>query len=306
MIKGILFRLSPAAKLGATVLITLVSFFIIYFIGIIVLISVFHWNILQNPELLINYTKPENIKVLKFLQLVQSIGLFVMPPIIIGYLCYPSVLDFLRLRKKPCLVTLALTLLAGIFFLPFSNWLAYLNSFLELPWFMSGIEQWMHASEEYAAQITQAFLNVNSITGLLYNILLIAILPAIGEELLFRGLLQRIFTEWSKNIHWGILISAFLFSVIHFQFFGFLPRFFLGVFFGYLLEVTGSLWVPISAHFINNLTGVLLSYFIANQAIPEKSSDFGMTSETWIYGVLGGILGIFMLWLIFRKEDRVL
>ncbi|MBI5539137.1 MAG: CPBP family intramembrane metalloprotease [Bacteroidia bacterium] len=306
MIKGILYRLSPGAKFAVSLLIIVTCFFLLYFIGIVISITVFKWNILQNPALLSDFSNPQTIQVLKFLQLIQSIGIFLLPPLIIGYLCYPSLTEFLRLKRKPSLITFALTLLAGIFFLPFSNWLAYINSYLELPAFMSWVEQWMRSSEASAAKLTEAFLNVNDTTGLLYNIVLIAVLPAIGEELLFRGLLQRIFTQWSKSSHWGIWISAFIFSAIHLQFFGFLPRFFLGVFFGYLLEITGSLWIPILAHFINNFTGVLLSYFIANHTIPEKSNDFGMTSGTWIYGILGGILGCLMLWLVIRKENRVL
>jgi len=90
------------------------------------------------------------------------------------------------------------------------------------------------------------------------------------------------------------------------QFFGFLPRLFLGVFFGYMLEVTGSLWMPIVAHFVNNLTGVLLSYFMAKEAIPKDAGDFGMTNETWVYGIVGGILGGLMFWLVVRKKNRVL
>ncbi len=267
--------------------------------------TLFDWNILQNTNLLSDFSNPKTIQILKFLQLIQSIGIFLLPPLIIGYLCYPSMSEFLRLKRKPSFEIFLFTLLAGIFFLPFSNWLAYINSFLDLPASMNWIEQWMRNSEESAGKLTEAFLNVSDTTGLLYNVLLIAILPSIGEELLFRGLLQRIFTQWSKSSHWGIWISAFLFSAIHLQFFGFLPRFFLGVFFGYLLEVTGSLWVPILAHFINNFTGVLLSFFITNHTISEKSNDFGMTSSTWIYGILGGVFGCLMLWLIMKKEKRI-
>lgn len=306
MIKGILYRLSPGSKFGIAILITISSFFLIYFLGIIISVTVFKWDIFQNIQLLADYNNPETVKILKFLQLVQSIGLFVIPPFIFGYFCYPSVTEFLRINKSIKLSVLFITVFAGIAFLPFSNWLAYLNSFLHLPAFMSDIELWMRNSEDYAAKITQAFLNVNSVSGLFYNILLIAVIPALGEELLFRGLLQRIFIEWTKSSHWGIWISAIVFSAIHLQFFGFLPRLFLGVFFGYLLEVTGSLWLPILAHFINNLTGVLLSYFIANDTISAKSSDFGMTSETWIYGILGGVIGCLLFWLIVSKRNRIL
>ena len=90
------------------------------------------------------------------------------------------------------------------------------------------------------------------------------------------------------------------------QFFGFLPRLFLGVFFGYILEATGSLWIPVLAHFINNLTGVLLSFFVAQKTLPQSSNDFGMTSETWIYGIVGGLLGGVLFWLIIRKRYRIL
>jgi len=306
MIKGILYRLSPASKFGVAIIITIVSFLLIYFLGIIISISVFKWNILQNIELLSDVNNPTNIKVLKFLQLVQSVGLFIVPPFIFGYFCYPSVSEFLRINKKTSIRMLIVSILATVSFLPFSNWLSYLNSFLQLPSFMNEIEIWMRNSEDYATKITQAFLNVNSVPELFYNILLIAIIPALGEEFLFRGLLQRIFIEWTKSKHWGIWISALAFSAIHLQFFGFLPRLFLGLFFGYLLEFTGSLWLPILAHFINNLTGVLLSYFITNNNISAKSSDFGMTQETWIYGILGGIIGSFFFWLIVRKRNRIL
>lgn len=306
MIKGILFRLSPSAKLGFALMIVLLCFFLVYFIGIIIAVSAFHWDIFSNPELLSDYKNPENIKVLKFLQLIQSIGLFVIPPFLFAYFVYPSVTEFLRFKRKISINIFIITILAGICFLPFSNLLAWYNSFLELPSFMSGIEHWMRASENSATEITMAFLNVNDTTGLLYNILLIAIIPAIGEELLFRGVIQRVFTEWTKNFHWGIWISAILFSAIHMQFFGFLPRLFLGVFFGYMLEFTGSLWIPIAAHFINNLTGVLLSFFVAKNAIPQSSNDFGMTNETWIYGLIGGLIGGILLWLVARKRNSVL
>lgn len=306
MLKGILYRLSPGSKFGIAILITITSFFLIYFFGIIISITVFKWDILQNIQSISDFNNPNNLKVLKFLQLIQSVGLFVVPPFVFGFLCYPSVTEFLRINKKISITVFFVTILTGIAFLPFSNWLAYINSFLHLPSFMSGVELWMRNSEDYAAKITQAFLNVDSVSGLFYNILLIAVIPALGEELLFRGLLQRIFIEWTKSSHWGIWISAIIFSAIHLQFFGFLPRLFLGVFFGYLLEITGSLWLPIAAHFINNLTGVLLSYFIANNTISAKSSDFGMTSETWIYGILGGVVGGFLFWIIVRKRNRVL
>ena len=98
-----------------------------------------------------------------------------------------------------------------------------------------------------------------------------AILPAIGEELLFRGVFQRLLTEWTRNIHWGIILAALLFSFFHFEFYGFLPRFLLGVFFGYLFVWTSSIWVPILAHFTNNFIIVVYSFYQAtgNRSITD-------------------------------------
>ena len=95
---------------------------------------------------------------------------------------------------------------------------------------------------------------MNSISSLLINMVMIGVIPAIGEEFLFRGALQKIFSEWTKNKHLGIWISAILFSAMHLQFYGFIPRMLLGALFGYTLLWTGSLWIPIFGHFVNNGT----------------------------------------------------
>ena len=306
MLKGILYRYSPAAKLGFVCLIVLLSFFLLALVGAILAITVFQWDIFQNPAIVAGNPNQETISALKFFQLISSISLFVIPPFIFAYLVYPSVRDFLRIKKRPDISKLGLTILAAICFLPFSNLLGWVNSFMTFPDFMSGVEIWMKVKEKETTEMLTAFLSVNTYSGLFYNIVLIALVPALGEELLFRGVVQRIFTEWFKNIHWGIWISAILFSTIHFQFFGFLPRLLLGVFFGYILEATGSLWIPILAHFINNLAGVLLAYFVTQNALPINSNDFGMTNETWIYGIIGGLTGGVLFWLLIRKRYRVL
>lgn len=284
----------------------LLSFFLVYVIGIIISDFVLNWNILRNPEILYDYTSAETIKILKFFQFIQSTGLFIIPPLVFAYLVYPTVWGYLRLNNFPAMKVLLLAVVAGIFFLPFSNLLGWFNSFLELPPFMSGIESWMRSAEDTASEITTAFLNVNTVDGLLINIVLIAVIPAIGEELLFRGVLQRVFSEWTKSCHWGIFISAFIFSAIHLQFYGFLPRLFLGLFFGYLLEYSRSLWIPVLTHFINNFAGVLLSFFIAKDIFPQSANDFGMTSGTWFFGIIGGLGGGIILILIIRKSNRVL
>jgi len=305
MLKGILYNSSISLKFLFSLFIIFTSFLFSYVLGIVVVQIGFGADIIHHPELLQDLSSPQTIKLLKLFQLFQSLGLFVIPPFVIAFLMYQSVKDFLRFNKVQSRYYVLLTIIAILSFIPFTNLLSYINSFLTLPEFMKSIEDWMRASEENASQLTVNFLKADNLVALIYNIILIAAIPAIGEELLFRGLLQRLFTEWTKKIHLSIWIAAILFSTIHFQFFGFIPRLFLGLIFGYLLEYTGSIWIPIIGHFTNNLTGVIIGYYLPNENIVNNTNT-DLSISAVIYGILGGLVGIFCFWLIIRKTNRVL
>lgn len=305
MFKGILYNSSTSVKFLMSLFIIFVSFLMMYVVGIVVVQLGFGFDIIHHPELLQDPSQPNTVKVLKFFQLIQSLGLFIIPPLLVAFLMYHSVKDFLRFNRISSIYVVFLTVIAVLSFIPFSNLLSYVNSYMTFPSFMHGVEEWMRDSEDNANTLTTYFLKADHVSVFLYNILLIAALPAIGEELLFRGLLQRLFTEWTKSIHWAVWISAILFSAIHFQFFGFLPRLFLGVLFGYLLEMTGTIWIPIISHFINNLMGVILAYGLPNEEIVNHTSN-PLTLSSLFYGILGGLVGGICIWLIARKANRVL
>ena len=142
---------------------------------------------------------------------------------------------------------------------------------------------------------------MHSIPDVLFNIFMIALLPALGEELLFRGIVQKIFTQWSKNVHLGVWISAVLFSAMHVQFYGFIPRMMLGALLGYLLVWSGSLWLPIMAHFVNNASAVIFTYLFDKQMMTVNPDKIGTESDytsVLISVLLTGVL----LWLIYKKE----
>jgi|YNPMSStandDraft_1061717.scaffolds.fasta_scaffold00391_18 hypothetical protein len=305
MIKGIFYQTSAATKFFIALFFVFFSFFFMYVVGIFVVQWGFNINIIYNPEVLQNYHNPETIKVLKFFQLIQSVGLFVLPPFIIAFFYFYSVKDFLRFKKIRSWYIIFLSIIVVLSFIPFSNLLSYINNQLVLPDWLNYVENWMRTTEENANTLTRLFLQTDTTAGLFYNILLIALVPAFGEELLFRGVFQRIFTEWFKSYHWGIWISAILFSFIHFQFFGFLPRLFLGIVFGYLLEYSGTILLPILAHFVNNLTGVLIAYFVSAESIINNSTQSFSFIE-FIYAMLGGLVGSVCMWLISRKANRIL
>ncbi len=301
MLKALLKNSSPVIRLIVTLTVIVISLLVFVIIGLIFGFVIFKTNIL-NPELLTNYDNPLSVHVLKYFQIVQSIGLFVVPPFILGYLFTGKSFDFLKLNNLAKPLSFILVPLLIISSVPLINFLADINSHLVLPDFMSGIEQWMKSSEENAAKITKIFLSANGFGGLMLNVFMIALIPAVGEELLFRGVLQNIFVKWTKNIHWGIFIAAFVFSFIHFQFYGFLPRIFLGIIFGYLYFWSKSLWLSMLGHFINNGFAVVVSYFASDQMMGDKIDTIGTTQQTIIFTILSTIITFGIFYIIYKKE----
>ena len=206
-------------------------------------------------------TNPEHIRVLKYLQTVQSIGMFVLPPLVVGWLFEGNFRTYLSMNTPVNRNMAGMAVLALLLIAPFISFVGFLNQEMNLPSWLSGVEDWMHLMEDQAQTVIEKFMDVHTTGGLLFNLFMIAVIPALGEEFLFRGVIQQIFTRMARSYHWGIWISAFLFSAMHLQFFGFVPRVLLGALFGYFLVYSGSIWVPVLAHFINNTVGVLTLYY---------------------------------------------
>jgi hypothetical protein len=173
-----------------------------------------------------------------------------------------------------------------------------------LPHWMHSWEVKIRALEDSAARLTGLFLIGGDGFTLALNLFMIAVLPALGEEFLFRGVLQKLLTEWTKNKHLGIWIAAFAFSFVHFQFYGFLPRFLLGAYFGYLLAWSSSIWVPITGHFINNGVAVLYYHF-SSDPLGETNMDKLGTSREYNYTLYLSIISIALLLVfIYRIEKQ--
>lgn len=243
------------------------------------------------------------INLLKYFQVVQSIGLFIIPPFIIGYLYEGNAYRYLTLDRKispkVILIGLGVLLASG----PLIGYLGELNSNMHLPESMSGIEQWMRNMEDNADGLITRFLDTKTVGGFLFNIFMIAVIPALGEELLFRGVIQKIFTKMTRNYHLGIWISAFLFSALHMQFYGFIPRLLLGAMFGYLLVFTGSIWLPILAHFMNNLVGVISLHAEndGSQTMDSLNHYADSMSTSLILAVLSLVVVVLLLYTLKKK-----
>lgn len=301
--RNLLANSHPASKLIFALFIMLLAFLVTFLIAFLVAVPIFHIDILNLSDALMDYTDPNNLNFLKYLQTVQAIGLFILPAFLIGYLYSLKSTIYLKFNSNLSSVSILLSIFILLSSIPIINYLAVFNEGMKFPEWLSGIENWMRESEDNAMKVTKAFLQMNSVGALTFNLIMIAVLPAIGEELIFRGVFQRIFAEWTKNIHFGIIIAAFIFSAMHLQFYGFLPRFLLGILFGYLFYWSGNIWIPILAHFINNATAVIVYYFYADEKL-ENVESFGASQGS--YGFL--FLSIFIVSLalyMFYKENRL-
>jgi len=294
--------MKPLPQLMFSLFVILVSFLVFMIISVVAALPFVGIESMMKLSSVNEMTNPETMKVLKYFQVVQSFGLFIVPPIILGWLYYGKFSEYLYLDKSFKSASVLLVFVMMFFAAPFVNLVGELNANMAFPEWLSGVEQWMKNAEENAEMLTKAFLKVDTTGGLLFNIFMIAMLPAIGEELLFRGVIQRIFTNWTRSNNWGIWISAILFSALHMQFYGFVPRMLLGVLFGYLLVWSGSMWLPVIAHFLNNAIAVIGYFLIDKNLIKPELEDIGSDSGSYYMAAIS--LGLIVLFMLMIKRQN--
>ncbi|MFM8432844.1 MAG: lysostaphin resistance A-like protein [Bacteroidota bacterium] len=248
-----------------------------------------------------DYSDPTGIAIAKVLQSMMSLGFFIIPPFVLAFLFNGEIKSYLLLEnpadKQAFLAVIGLVILL----LPLVNALGEFNNQLKLPESMAGIEKLMREKEDQLALLTKAFLRMPGVSDLLLNIVVVALLPAIGEELVFRGVLQRLFNELVRNRHAAVILTAFVFSAIHMQFYGFLPRFVLGLLLGYLTVWSGSLWLSVTAHFVNNAGAVLMSFLFEHGYSSVNPDEYGTSSSDFLMVMLSIVLGAALLFWIRRK-----
>lgn len=171
-----------------------------------------------------------------------------------------------------------LTVLVGM---PAMEYLIEWNQQIKLPAGFEGLEQAMQSSEKTMEELTKFLLNFQSESDFALAVLVIAGMAALGEEIFFRGVLQSMFERYIGNKHAAIWIAAAIFSFIHFQFYGFFPRMFLGAFFGYLYVWFRSIWVPIAAHFFNNAWTLMMHYLYQQKNIEIDPMEMVKSIPWW-------------------------
>ncbi len=216
---------------------------------------------------------------------------FIAAPLVFVFVFYKNkITSYLQLDHFPPPLLLWFPL--ALFFLyPLMGFLTFYISQLELPAFM--------AEMDVDAMVTlNSLLKMDTVGDLLINLFLIAILPGVGEELLFRGIIQKEITNRWQNPHVAIWVTAFIFGVFHFQIVGLLPKMMIGLVLGYAYYYSGSLILPMIMHALNNGFATLGYYFAGNQIEDQDA----LVENVPILPVLISVLGFLMIMIYIHKQ----
>jgi uncharacterized protein len=291
----------PAPKPGPLVPAWAMMLIVLLYLGLLVAATA---GSSGDTSAIIDTTDPNMVTAMKIAQVIAVVIIFICPSLLFAFLAFPERLRALKLHIGPKAATFFLVILLMTSALPVINWMAEWNNKMSLPESMAEIEQWMRASEDRLAELTKAFLADTSVGGLVLNLFVIALMAAISEELLFRGVIQEVFVRATKNVHAAVWITAILFSVIHLQFFGFFPRMMLGALLGYLFVWSRSLWVPILAHFTNNGLAVALAWLVARKDITADAETMGSDQDDMMISLVSALIVSALLFAIYTYEKR--
>jgi membrane protease YdiL (CAAX protease family) len=254
-----LFERTPLFQLLISMLIILGVGIVLFTVFLLAGILIFNVDsgLLEN---LSSAVGEKDISFLKYIFISQDISFFIVPAIIILIKLNPGHQQGLMGIKMPRINEIVLIIVLGFCIFPITSFTGQLNSGMNLPDWLSGVEEWMTEKEDNANRLIDMCMTSNTFWGMIMNVLVIAVIPAIGEELIFRGVIQKVLSNLFKSGHLAIWITAFVFSAIHLQFYGFVPRFILGLIFGYLFFWSGTLWLPVISHFVNNAVPTIGAY----------------------------------------------
>lgn len=235
---------------------------------------------------------PNNVQLInamKAMQFFNAIGTFFIPPILFLHLRGKSFSNYLRVNERLNGTKLLFVFLVAILIIPLANFMGSINELIPLPEFLNFLKQ----AEEQTMLITEQFLVMPHLSDLLLMLILMGLVAGIGEELLFRGIIQNLFKNWSGSVHLAVWLTALLFSVIHLQYHAILPRFVLGALIGYVYVYTGNLKYSILLHVIYNSVLVIITYLIQHDVLNETWELVGVNNMVLVF-----VASVIVLWLL--------
>ncbi|MEN9523508.1 MAG: hypothetical protein RL065_1885 [Bacteroidota bacterium] len=235
----------------------------------------------------------------KWMQLLSSIGMFGLSAILFSFLKNKNGFAYLQMNKLPKFDLIGLTIPIVVFSLPIIAMMYFYNQKIHF-W---SLDKWLREVELQNGEITKAMLSSTTIAGLMFNLIVVAIVPGIVEELFFRGIFQNLMHEGFKNKHAAIWITAIIFSAVHMEFLGFFPRMMMGAMLGYMYMWSGNIWVNIITHALNNGISVIAFFLYHNQLI---KTDIDKMEH---YGIVPTIFAMVMFaaayFLFYKKTEQL-
>lgn len=240
----------------------------------------------------------------------QAVFVFAVPSIITAYFESKNPLAVVDLNVKPTSLNIIGVILIFVLGSIALSQIIYYNEHLALPDSLHNLELKMKELEEAAAGITETLLSGETLMDLLLEVLVIGVITGLSEELFFRAGVQRIL-GYAIPKHCSIWVTAIFFSLLHMQFYGFIPRMLMGVVFGYFYYWSGSIWVSVIAHALNN-SWVVLTVWLERRCgvnIDYSNELIATHGIPWL-GILSGLVTIFILYrfngLFFKKGSTKL
>lgn len=238
------------------------------------------------------------------MQSVTQLLLFGGTAVVFAWMFYDRPLRHLGMAAAP---KIGLKVQAAFFILvlllPLSDWLTQVNDAFHLPQSLSALETTLREMGKTSQDLVEAFLMREGTGAFVGNLVALALIPALCEELLFRGALQQLMVRcFGGRHHWAIIATAAIFSLFHFELFAFLPRFMLGIALGYLFHYGGSLWVNATAHFANNALLVIL-YYLASKGIVDYETAESINSP-WYLAVACAAVALLVFWFAFLAPKK--
>ena len=290
--RPLLISASPGFKIAYLFLFLLIGVFVAgIFAGLILMIPAIN-NYGDISEIYVN-------------TIMQSIFAIALPAyLIVAWTnCEPA--HYLKMVEDDKLSSkMIFALLVFVFSYLFASFLAQLNKGMILPESMKDIEEMMRSMEDAALETTNLLLSGKSLGSLILNLIVVAGFAAISEELFFRGALQQFIYEKFKNNHVTVWLTALVFSLVHFQFYGFLPRLFLGAILGYLFNYTQNLWAPILFHFLNNATVIILNFFWSDREWYKNLEETSVTPVFTGIAIVSLVLTIALFWVYNNQTSK--
>lgn len=247
----------------------------------------------------------QNVNYRIVMSIAQNLVIFILPVVMLAMLSKRTDLvpmsHTLWMTKGPTLKSILLVVLVWIVSLPAMNYVVEWNQNIEFPSWLQGLENQLRDMESDATAAANKLLDVQSLGMMIFMVLVVGVLTGMGEEIFFRAGLLGTMLHGKVNKHLAVWAVAIVFSAIHLQFFGFVPRILLGAWLGYLLVWTGEVWTPIIAHALNNGSIVLVTYLAKQNYISDNYLETTGTGDHWM--ALGSAVATVLLLVVFMRKS---